>query len=120
MRRPSSGGETRQTQQSTTSETTLVSVRGHIFHLQFSYVLVVRLAVRSEETLVTDEVCLALPKWLKRPLDYTSEMGVVSESKGLLQQVRGYGKPVLLGDSLLDGARIIAIDRVVKHLMQKR
>jgi hypothetical protein len=76
MRRPSSGGETRQTQQSTTSETTLVSVRDHIFHLQFSYVLVVRLAVRSEETLVTDEVRLALPKWLKRPLDYTSEMGL--------------------------------------------
>jgi hypothetical protein len=45
---------------------------------------------------------------------------VMSESKGLLQQVRGYGEPVLLRDSLLDRARIIAIDRVVKHLIEKR
>jgi len=44
----------------------------------------------------------------------------VSESKGLFQQVRGYGKPILLRDSLLDRARIIAIDRVVKHLIEKR
>ena len=115
MRRPSSGGETRQTQQSTTSETTLVSIRDHIFHLQFSYVSVVRLAVRSEETLVT-EVCLVAEEISGLYL----RDGVLSESKGLLQHVRGYGKPVLLGDSLLDGARIIAIDRVAKHLMQKR
>jgi hypothetical protein len=46
--------------------------------------------------------------------------GVVSESKALLQQVRGYGKPVLLRHSLLDRARIVAIDRVVENLIEKR
>jgi hypothetical protein len=44
----------------------------------------------------------------------------VSECKGLLHQVRGYGKPILLRNSLLDRARIIAMDRVVKHLIDKR
>jgi hypothetical protein len=45
--------------------------------------------------------------------------GIASESQALLQQVRGYQKPVLLRDSLLDRARIIAIDRVVEYLIEK-
>ena len=35
----SSGGESRQTKQLTTSETTLVSVKSHVFHVQFSIFL---------------------------------------------------------------------------------
>src|SRR4029077_17354885 len=95
-------------------------IRDHIFHLQFLMFLVVRLTVRSEEALVTDEVCLALPKLLKRSSGLCLRDWVVSESKGLLQQVRGYGKSVFLRDCLLDRTRIIAIDRVVKHLVDKR
>jgi hypothetical protein len=62
--------------------------------------------------------------WLKKPFGLCLRSGlrdwVWSESKGPLQQVGGYRKSVLLGDRLLDRARIIAIDVVVNHLIEKR
>ena len=46
--------------------------------------------------------------------------GLLGDSKALLQQVRGDRKSVPLGDSLLDRARIVAIERVVKHVIDQR
>jgi hypothetical protein len=44
----------------------------------------------------------------------------VSECKGLLHQVRGYGKSISLGNHVLKLACIFAIDSIIQYLTQKR
>jgi len=43
---------------------------------------------------------------------------LLRQSEGLLKQVRGYGKSVFRRDSFLNQPRIVAVDRVVKHLIK--